>query len=384
MRIALDINGILENSGLGNHIRMLVRGLAAVDRENEYLLYLHQWGTGRLAGLGDALPKAANFSLLKLRVPDLPLMLAEHGLGLRVTDGLLAGRGIDVFHGPANLIPLTRRIPTVLTVHHYIGPGHEFFHGAAPWRQRFYFSATDASIKLAGHIITVSENTKTDVEAAFGVPPERVTAIHAGEPEIRPPAPDTAQKVRARYGLPEKFVLFSGPLNERKNLGGFLRAFASVHGRCPGLKLVVTGSGAPAFMAGIRELISALGLTEDVTFSGLVAKDDLPGLYAASEFLAYPSLFEGFGYPPLEAMICGTPVLASNVTSIPEIVGEAALLADPRSESSMAGAIERLYSDQALRRELVEKGRVRAAGFSWRSNAAETVKIYRKVYAARR
>jgi glycosyltransferase involved in cell wall biosynthesis len=383
MRIALDINGILENSGLGNHIRMLVRGLASVDGENEYLLYLHQWHTEGLAALDAALPKAPNFTLLKLRVPDLPLMFAEHRLGLRLTDRLLASRGIDVFHGPANLIPVTR-LPTVLTMHHYVGPGHEFYHGSAPWRQKFYFSATDSSIKLADHIITVSSHTRADVLAAFGVPADRVTAVLAGKPEIPPPAAGEAAAVRAKYRLPATFALFSGPLNERKNLAGFLKAFAAARGRAPGLKLVVTGSGAPAFLAGIRALVSSLGLDADVVFAGLVDRADLPGLYAAAEFLAYPSLFEGFGYPPLEAMICGAPVLASDVTSIPEIVGDAGVIVDPRSESSMAEGLVRLHSDPALRAALTAKGRVQAARFSWRRNAEETVKIYRKVHDARR
>jgi glycosyltransferase involved in cell wall biosynthesis len=374
----------MESSGIGNYIRMLVRGLAAADKENEYVLYLHQWGTAGLSGLEAAIPKVPNFTLLKLRVPDLPLMLAEHKLGLPITDMLLGGRGIDVFHGPANLLPVTRRIPAVLTVHHYVGPGHEFYHCGAPWKQKFYFAATDDSIKRAAHILSDSDSTSADVRAAFGIPPERMTTVYAGEPEIRPPAPGDAAAARSKYGLPEKFALFSGPLNERKNLGGFLKAFAAARGRCPGLKLAVTGSGAPAFMAGIKELVSALGLASDVIFTGVADRDDLPGLYAAAEFLAYPSLFEGFGYPPLEAMVCGTPVLASNAASVPEIVGAAGLIADPRSADAMAEAVVRLHTDPALRAELVQKGRAQAARFSWRRTAGEIIRIYRKVHDSAR
>jgi len=374
MRIAIDINGIFERgSGLGRYIKSLVKILSSIDAENEYFLYLHYFNMPKnLEQLRCSLPD--NFKVICKKIPETISLISEHIFGLQLTDFLLRGYKIDIFHGPANLIPIFKDVRTILTVHHYLPAWHPLYPKALSWRENLYFRLTDDSIKKADFIITDSESTKNDIMKTFNIDMNKVLSIYPGEPDpIFKPMDFTC------IGIP-KYILFSGPINERKNLPNLLRAFKIVKKKFQDYKLVITGGGKMEYIATIKDFAKNLGLENEVIFMGTVDDVKMAELYNSAALLVYPSLYEGFGYPPLEAMSCGCPVVASNVTSIPEIVGDAAILFDPCNIEEMAQAMERVLKDSNLRKVLVERGFEQVKKFSWEKTARETIEVYRKVY----
>ncbi|HAT71231.1 MAG TPA: hypothetical protein DCS63_00245 [Elusimicrobia bacterium] len=378
MNIAIDINGITATSGLANYLRLLIKALAAADSENRYLLYLHSWKLPLLKP--GMIPESHNFSVITQRVPQQAELIGERLLGLKLAEPFLLRHGVEVFHGASNILPKLSRIKSVLTLHHYISPDHPLFSKHLGRMERFYFHATDASLAEASHIITVSDYTRSCIINRFALEPAKVTTIYEG-PSEQPPAPArerVAELMRA-YGLTGSYLLFVGPISEHKNLPRLLEAFALVRASVPGLKLVVSGNGNPRYLAFVRERTAALGLAGDTVFTGRTTPEQLAALYAGAAALCYPSLFEGFGYPPLEAMSTGCPVAASNAASIPEVVGEAGLLFDPENTAEMAAAILKA-ADKELRAGLIAAGRQQAGKFSWEKTARDTIGIYSKVY----
>jgi glycosyltransferase involved in cell wall biosynthesis len=379
MRIVIDINCILETSGSGNYVRMLVSHLAAIDVENEYVLYLHQWRAPDRAALERVIPKQANFRLVWHRIPSSVSLYAEYKLGIPLTELLLKNGAETVYHGASNALPKLKTIKSVLTTHHYMPVGHPLFPRHLNARTRFYFDAAEAAITAATRVVASSEATRRDIVEKLGVPPKNVFVAHLGGPHPVYRRIDVAVvPSRLAEKLPGRFILFPGPLNERKNLPAFLEAFARVKERLGDRRIAITSSPSTEFSRGIAPLVETLGLGERVAFLGEVSDEEMALLYNRAECLAYPSLFEGFGIPLLEAMACGCPVMASNVTSIPEIAGGAALLFDPADVSAMAAALVRITSDEALRSHLIAKGLVRVKAFSWRRTAEKLLEIYKE------
>jgi glycosyltransferase involved in cell wall biosynthesis len=215
----------------------------------------------------------------------------------------------------------------------------------------------------------------------MGVPADRVvvTPLAADPNLVRVTDHGHLDRVRRRYGLPERFALFLGAMEPRKNLLRLLDAWANIK---PAIRhetwLVVAGADG-WLNDGVRARVAALGLTDHVRFTGYVDSDDVAALYSLATVFAYPSLWEGFGLPVLEAMACGTPVLASDVSSLPEVAGDAAVLVSPTDVEAIADGLTRLLDDAALRADLVARGLRRAAGFSWERCARETLAVYRAV-----
>lgn len=242
------------------------------------------------------------------------------------------------------------------------------------WHHRFVLPAI---LRRADRVITISESSKYDIVRLCGVPDEKVVVTNlAADPAFCSNPPGVPSPLVA--GLPRPYVLNVGTLEPRKNLEGLLRGYAAARKLGLPHTLVVTGAkgwGKSRLAATVREL----RLEGSVVFTGFVPDADLPHLYAGAEFFVYPSLYEGFGLPPLEAMACGTPVITSNVSSLPEVTGDAALLVDPRSEAELAAAILRLAGDRDLCATLRERGMRRAGLFSWQRTAAETWAVYEDV-----
>ncbi|MBI2856788.1 MAG: glycosyltransferase family 4 protein [Chloroflexi bacterium] len=238
----------------------------------------------------------------------------------------------------------------------------------------------DASaIKRADHIIAVSENTRRDLVKHLGVPTDRITVIHNG-------VDHSVFKPNGTGLLPFPYILYVGSERPRKNLETLLAAFAQLKKR-PGfsdLKLVkVGGPGrSDAFRAATLQVIRKLGLEGEVVFVGQVTDSELSAYYSSARALVYPSLYEGFGLPILEAMACGCPVVTSNISSLPEVAGEAALFVNPRERQDLARAMARILSDGAVRRQLIAKGRERSGRFSWARAAEATAAVYRRVEAS--
>lgn len=283
----------------------------------------------------------------------------------------------DLVHAPVFVGPLIAPCPMVITIHDL---SFIRFPQLFPSVNRLYLRImTQLSARRARRLIAVSEHAASESVRLLDVPRDRIDVVYHGvEPRFRPLPPDQVAAFRDQHSLPERFVLFVGTLEPRKNLVRLVEAFARV--RDGQTKLVLVG-GKGWLYDDLFAQVERLGLNDEVIFAGYVRSEELPLWYNAARALAYPSLYEGFGLPVLEAQACGTPVLTSNVSSLPEAGGEAALLVRPRDVAAIAEALNRLLTDAALRDELRERGLDHAEAFSWPSTARETVRVYRRALA---
>lgn len=283
---------------------------------------------------------------------------------------------IDLFHTAYYPVPRLSS-PTVLTVHDLrLATMPETYSRA---RYLFLKSVMPGSLQRSARIVAVSDDTKNDLVRLFDVPPEKITVSPNPVPArfTRITERSLLDSVRRRYGLPPEFILSVGKMEPRKNIDRLIEAFASV-GRRFGVGLVVAGKRDPAF-AEYYDRVMRRGAEQGVVFTGYVEDPDLPALYSMARIFAYPSLHEGFGIPVLEAMACGTPVLTSDRSALPEVAGDAAILVDPTSVESIADGLERILGDEPLRERLVERGRERARRFDARSAAGTIMDLYKKI-----
>jgi glycosyltransferase involved in cell wall biosynthesis len=293
------------------------------------------------------------------------------------TAGLSIARryGLDLVHAPVNVTPIVSGVPRVVTVHDlafHLYP--EQYPGA---KQRYLRAMTRLSVRRATRVIAVSEATRDDVIRLYGADPERVvTAPNGVGPEFQPLPDEQIAAFRRERQLPEHFVLFLGTLQPRKNLETLLRAYARVMAET-GWSLVVAGAEGWGTTP-IFTLARALGIEDNVRFVGYVAPQELPFWYNAAGMLVYPSFYEGFGLPALEAMACGTPVIAADNSALPEVVGDAGLLVGARDVDGFAHAITTLARDADFRHRLGRRGQLRAAGYSWRRTAELTLAVYQQ------
>jgi glycosyltransferase involved in cell wall biosynthesis len=237
----------------------------------------------------------------------------------------------------------------------------------------------------ADRIIAVSEHTRRDAIRLYDVDPERIHVIAEGvDARFRADVgDDVIAGARQRHRLPERFVLTVGTIEPRKNLTTLLEAYAEIRRRHPDVGLVVVG-GTGWMAEPFFERLRALGLEREVVLTGHLPDEDVVPILNAAEVFAFPSEFEGFGLPPLEAMACGAPVVSSDAASLPEVVGDAGVLVPPRDVAGWVNALERVLGDPALRSELAAKGVARAAGFTWEASARATLDVYRRALATAR
>ena len=287
-----------------------------------------------------------------------------------------AADGFDLVHAP-NPFGTFRRTAcrNVITIHDVtplLFPGtHE------RTNVLYHRHLLPAVLKRADRVITVSESSRRDIVRCFGLAEEKIAVVSNGvDPAFLPdPVGEPGETVRS---LPRPYILHVGTLEPRKNLELLIRSFALARRR--GLDHYLVLAGMRGWGGSRLEAVAAeLGVAEALILAGYVPHDDIPHLYAGADFFVYPSLYEGFGLPPLEAMACGVPVITSDTSSLPEVTGDAALLVDPRSEGEVADAMLKLAGDVALRRELREKGLVQARRFTWRRAAEATLAVYREV-----
>jgi glycosyltransferase involved in cell wall biosynthesis len=285
--------------------------------------------------------------------------------------------GATLFHATEHLLLPLRGTPTVLTVHDLIFRRYPAHHKRL---NRWYLNATmPLFCRRAGHIIAVSEQSKRDLIEAYGVSPDKITVIYeAADLRFCPQPAETVADVRARYSLPDRYLLFVGTIEPRKNLGRVLAAFERLHAADLTGALVIVGKRGwlyDDFFARLEESPAK----QAVIFPGFIPDADLPAVYAGAQVLAFPSEFEGFGLPVLEAMACGTPAVCSNTSSLPEVTGDAALLIDPVDVDALTDALRRVLNDPALAANLRSRGLAQAARFSWARAAEETLAVYRRV-----
>lgn len=281
----------------------------------------------------------------------------------------------DVLFCPLNVVPLLAPCPTVVTVHDLAFLRFNLHQTA---KRRYLSALTRLSVKRAAHVITVSEFTRHEVLELLGVSPARVTAIPNGRDERFAPIDGvTVERFRADRRLPPRFVLFVGTLEPRKNVTTLIRAYARVQAEL-GMPLLI-GGGKGWLYDDVFALVRELGLEQAVQFIGFIDHEDLPLYYAAATTLVYPSLYEGFGFPPLEAMATGTPVIVSTAGALTEVVGDAGLAVPPQDVEGLGAALVRITADQALRAVLRTRGLARAQQFSWPRAAEQTLAVLRSV-----
>jgi glycosyltransferase involved in cell wall biosynthesis len=369
MKIAIDARK-WRDYGIGTYVRNLVRHLAHLDRETTYFLFCDRADEATLRDL------AENF------VP-----VVDDSAGYRLKEHIsiplkVRRLGADLLHSPHYVLPLLCRTRSVVTIHDCI---HLLFPEYLPNRlaPRYAREMMGSAIRRSDLVLTVSEASRRDILSFFpATPPEHVESVPNAIDEaiLADPGEEEMERVRERYQIRGRFVLYAGNIKPHKNLERLIAAFGQLKQR-PGhddVKLLIIGDEVNRY-GGLRRSVEAAGIRQDVRFFGFVPERTLAALYRLADVFAFPSLYEGFGLPPLEAMACGTPVLTSRISSLPEVVGDAALLVDPYSVEDIAAGLERLLGDEALRAALVTRGHARVKDFSWERSARAIHAHYMKI-----
>jgi glycosyltransferase involved in cell wall biosynthesis len=370
MRIAIDARKI-HDYGIGTYVRNVLKQLALQDTTNEYVLICRPDRCAMVRELGP------NFTA----VPDgsAPYSLAEQ---FTVPMDLRRHK-VDLLHEPHYVLPPLVPCRAVVTIHdciHLRFPQYLPHRLAHTYARAFLWTATHQ----ANRIITVSEASKRDILQYFRIPPEKIEVIYNGIDERfwMPPDADEMGRVSERYQLTSQFILYAGNIKPHKNLERLIEAFHQL--RRSGfdeLKLLIIGDEISKY-ATLRRAVHRYKLHKHVRFFGFVSDQTLAALYRLAAVFVFPSLYEGFGLPPLEAMASGTPVVTSNVSSLPEVVGDAALLIDPYSPEAIANGIRMVLTDPVLREDLRTRGLARAKEFSWARSVERVRAIYAEVGAA--
>jgi glycosyltransferase involved in cell wall biosynthesis len=351
-----------RSAGISWYIQNLLRHLPDVDPEICYTVFLGERGYRGRQGL-QLVP-----SRLPTHRPEVRIFWEQ-----MVQPWAIRQAGVDLLHGMALIGPMVSRCPSVITIHDlsFLFYPHNF-----PASKRLYLRTfTRLSVRRARRVIAISENTRRDVVQQYGILPEKVDKIYYGlDPIFQPLPAGQVADFRRQRGLPERFILFVGTLEPRKNVARLIDAYAQLPSHDPPL-LLVGGKG--WLYDAILRRVEELNLTDKVHFVGYVPGEELPWWYNAADLFVYPSVYEGFGLPPLEAMACGAPVITSNISSLPEVVGEAGLLIDPEDIQAMAEAMERVLADEDLPEAMRAAGLAQARRFSWQEAARHTVDSYR-------
>lgn len=369
MRIGIDARK-LHDFGIGTYIRNLLRHLARIDGQTEFVILCRPEDRETLAAVGEnfrAVPESSgNYSIAEqIKVP-----------------WALRREGVTLFHAPHYVLPPLVGCRSVVTIHDVI---HLMFPQYLPNRAALHYarwSITQAA-RRATRVMTVSESSKRDILRYVDTQPEKIDVIHNAYDErfaIEPAEEDVA-RVRERYQLHDQFVLYAGNVKPHKNLERLIDALHLVRKQgLDNLKLVLIGDEISKYTA-LRRAVHRHQLHKYVRFLGYLPEETLAVMYRLAGVFVFPSLYEGFGLPPLEAMASGTPVVTSNVSSLPEVAGDAAVLVDPYEPQAIADGIYRVLTDEPLRRELILKGIARAGQFSWEQSVRRVRAIYGEVGA---
>lgn len=361
-----------QGGGIGRYVRELVGALAGQDGETPYRLFVA--GVRRDKPL--PAPPGANFSYAPSAISAEWFARLWQRARLPIPVELWVGP-VQVFHATDFVLPPTLpRTRTLLTVHDL-----SFVRApetASPGLKRYLDAVVPRSARRTDHILADSQATKDDLIALYGLPPEKITVLLSGVNPRFAPVHDPAllAAARAKYGIGDApFVLAVGTVQPRKNYERLMQALAGLPPELGDVHLVIAG-GMGWLQGPIYKAVETLRLRERVHFIGFADDADLPALYSAARGVAFPSLYEGFGLPILEAMACGTPVLTSNISSLAEVAGDDAVLVDPLSAEAIRAGLVRLLTDEALRGRLIAKGFERAKAFTWERAARQLREVY--------
>ena len=383
MRIALDYNAALRQiAGIGRYTRELVRAFLQLNTGDELVLFYaardlppDHWG---LRGLRELQAEFPQVHAAPIPLPERWLTIVWQRARLPLSVERWTGP-VDLVHAPDFVLPPVRRAPTLLTVHDLtfrIHPETAFAN-----LRRYLDRAVPHSLGRATHVLADSASTQRDLERLMQVPASKITVLYPGVGAHFRRETDAARlaAVRAKHDLPERFLFFIGTLEPRKNLSRLMQAYEQVlreSGESPDSLQLVLG-GKPGWLS--DEIVARARQTPGVRMLGMVDEADLPLLYTLATATVYPSLYEGFGFPVLESLGCGTPVLTANTSSLPEVAGDLCVLVDPANIADIAAGIQRLLSDPALTEAARTHGPAQAARFSWDAAAAQLRDVYRMV-----
>ena len=373
MKIAIDTRK-WRDYGIGTYVRNLVRHLAHLDRDTTYFLFCDRADESTLRDL------AENF---------VPVVEESDGYSLREHVSIpykLRRLGADLLHTPHYVLPLLCGRASVTTIHDCI---HLLFPEYLPSRLAYHYAhfMMGSAVRRSALVFTVSEASRRDILRFYpDADPDRLLVIPNAidEDMLADPGEEEMMRVRERYQIRGRFVLYAGNIKPHKNLHRLIIAFGLLK-QVPGhedVKLLIIGDEINKY-GSLRRSVEGAGVRQDVRFFGFVPEHTLAALYRMASVFAFPSLYEGFGLPPLEAMACGTPVVTSNVSSLPEVVGDAAVLVDPYDARSIAEGIRRVLVDEVLRRDLQTRGVAHAHSFSWEQAARRVREIYAEVAASK-
>lgn len=372
MRIGIDARLVFySKAGIGQYIIHLTRALANLETPDDHFVLLQSRKDKT------KIIENYSFSRASLWTP------SHHRLEQPALRVETSRKGLDLLHSPDFIPPFRRNYKSVITVHDLAFLLYPQFMTAEAAR---YYGQIDHAVRNTDHIIAVSKATKQDLISYLGVPSEKITVIYEGSNPAykRIDRQEARAFCEKRWGLDANFIFLISTIEPRKNVPTLLRAYKLLRNDYKRReKLVLAGSKGWLFEE-VDETIKSLKLEEDVILIGRVQDISVNYLYNAASMLVFPSFYEGFGLPPLEAMTCGTPVIVSKIKVMPEVVGDAALLIDPHDEADLAIAMHRLLTDAHLRAELIDKGLKRAAKFSWEQAARETLAVYHKVGGIKR
>jgi glycosyltransferase involved in cell wall biosynthesis len=373
MRILFDAH-LSENniSGIGRYINELIKALVLIDKKNEYLILI-------LDDLTAAHP------LIRLEAPNLTKISVNfRGLSLRqhwVTRGLVRHYRPDVYHHPHFDLPIGISSPSIVTIHDLKYLHHpEYFPKLSRLKSQYMKCMFQSALRRASKVIAVSESTKKDIGEMFSINSQDVIVIHHGIHSITKNHHHLSQDFFDNHGIKKPFILFVGVRRPHKNLTGLIDAFNRVLKTAGDeLQLVIVGNSYKDYDMPER-VIAERGLDQHVILMDYIEDDSLETLYRNTEMLVLPSLYEGFGFPILEAMKFDVPVIGANTTSIPEVLGNAGLLVDPLNPEEIAEKIISLLTSHQLRERLIQLGKKRVKEFTWEKAALNTLKVYRQVY----
>jgi len=380
MTIGIDIRVLTRGTrtGVEEYVLNLLPALFSLDNSIKYKLFYNAY---RKVPLNYSWLNLPNVELCEFRIPNRLLFATAGYLNQPKIDKLL--NGVDVYFNPHFFVaPVSKKCRQVMTFHDLSFEHHPQLFG---WRkmlwQKFLMN-TRQEAQQADKIIAVSESTKQDLVNLYGIEPKKIKVIYSGISNVilnEAKNPMDNKKIKEKYKLPEKFILYFGTIEPRKNLIGLIKAFELLKKKLVigHWSLVIAGERGWLYEDVFRTAKESK-YHRDIIFTGFVEEEDKPYLYHLAELFVYPSFFEGFGFPPLEAMACGVPTIVSNNSSFPEVVGDAAIMIDPYKIDELAWAMEMALLDKDLRQRLKRKGIAQAQKFSWQKCAKETLEVLTK------
>jgi len=371
MKIGIDGRAAkwYRGTGIGTYTYQLINCLNKIDKINDYLLFMPKDSKYKMH-------LNSNFNLTNISEGNCSSFWDEVNI-----PNILRDKDIDLYHVPQNGVglPVNKKCYSVITLHDVIP--FRMPETVSKRYMKIFSESLPEIIKVSDGIITVSNYSKRDIIKTFNYPQDKIHVTYLASESIYKPLNKEISKmiIKRKYSIDENYILYVGGFSPRKNISGLIQAFSIFANKDnPNLKLVIAGKRGESYK-NYLELTYKLKISDKVIFPGFIPTMDLPFLYNAASVFVYPSFYEGFGLPPIEAMACGIPIISSNITSMPEIIGTSGLLINPYNIEELSSAITNVLSDNVLAEKLSASGIKRSTEFSWEKTAAESLSFYNKI-----